>query len=438
MRIDTQVVLDEVAVRCPSSSGLLRDVREPLGEYVRRVYTPDVRPESPLSVGARAQFEGAVARLVRRAGVAVQTGEEHWAVPVLQTGPHHRLAFDDDYFSTLAFSVLGSAAAGHGLNVMFNCATITLEEQVRRGPAWLRARSEPVRVFDIPRRTLAKKSTLLFDEPVRVSDELVDRLAALTAAVGLPFDIEAVAGHRGSVRDHITAVNGQVFEQLRAVHGVGTVVLDEWFFADLLADTLQSDSLLSRIFGDGRLRRAVRLFDEPGASPVRRFIPNATDLFWLNKDGKVRPLRLVDDRLCSPKYDFSVPFDAPAVIAALRARVLVPSLFLVFCLCSLLPLVRAVGGAYQAVYHEAFTGVICALLDERRPDERLLLRELRREALVAWGHNLISGNAIDHLAPAADGRGVGFSADLLGMSIAELSDDLSAFTCDELWAQLCG
>ena len=78
-----------------------------------------------------------------------------------------------------------------------------------------------------------------------------------------------------------------------------------------------------------------------------------------------------------------MPFDVESLAAALRARVLVPNLFLVFGLSSILPLIRAVGGAYQAVYHEVFTAAVRAVLDGDRDDERVLRQELGQASLVA-------------------------------------------------------
>lgn len=451
MRLDTDLVLEQATARCPSSFWLLADIDEPLGDYARRIYTFDERPENPLSLRSRALFAEAVAkRSARDLGHLGHLGDlghlgggdrlgldEAWTVPVVQTGPHHRFAFDDDYFSTLAFSVLGSAAAGSRLNVMFNCATITLEERVRRGPAWLRTNAEPTRAFDIPRRTLSKKSVISFDTPVQVSTELIERLNGLSAHTGIPLDMASIASRRRAVRDHIAAVNEQVFEQFRRSYGVHTVALDESFFTSILIDTLESDSLLSRIFADGRIHRVIELLGELAGTSVRRFIPNSTDLFWANIAEKVRPLRLAEDRLYSDRYEFSVRFDIPSLVAALRNGLLIPNLFLVFCLASIIPLVRAVGGSYQAVYYEAFAHVVAAILDEKRPDERLLKRELEQASLVAWGHNLISRNAMDYLLPGGNGQGVRFSTELPQLSIAEVSDELSAFTCDDLWAELC-
>ncbi|SDP96908.1 hypothetical protein SAMN04487905_12221 [Actinopolyspora xinjiangensis] len=424
MRINTQVVLDEITARCPSSSALLRDIREPLADYARRVYTPDARPANPLSADARDRFETAV----RQEPGVDQTA----ALSVIQTGPHYRFALDDDYFSSLAFSVLGCAAAGQRQNVFYNCATITLEEQVRRGPAWLRVDGEPTRAFAVPRRTMAKRSVLLYDEPVKLADELVERVGALSELTGLGIDLDMLAG-RQTVREHISMFNQQVFDRFSEANGVSTAVLDDWFFADLLADSLESDSLLARLFADGRILRAVRLLHAQPMSSVRRFVPNSTELFWLNAAGKIRPLHIDDGALRSPRHATTVPFDVESIAAALRARVLVPNLFLVFCLSSILPLIRTVGGAYQAVYHEVFTSAVATVLDENKADEQALQQELRRASLVAWGHNLISRNLV-----GADVAGARLPAWLPNTSIVDLSDDLSAFTCDELWAKLCG
>lgn len=51
-------------------------------------------------------------------------------------------------------------------------------------------------------------------------------------------------------------------------------MLDEWFFADLLADALESDSLLARLFADGG---SCARHGCCTARPLRRFVPSATE-----------------------------------------------------------------------------------------------------------------------------------------------------------------
>jgi len=89
-----------------------------------------------------------------------------------------------------------------------------------------------------------------------------------------------------------------VFDRLRDANEVSTAVLDEWFFADLLADALESDSLLPRLFADGG---SCARHGCCTARPLRRFVPSATELIWLNADGKARPLRVEDGALRSPR-----------------------------------------------------------------------------------------------------------------------------------------
>lgn len=85
------------------------------------------------------------------------------------------------------------------------------------------------------------------------------------------------------------------------------------------------------------------------------------------------------------------------------------------------------------MYHEVFTTAVRAVLDGDRDDERVLRQELGQASLVAWGHNLISRNLV-----GSDIAGARLPPWLGSAPIAEPSDDLSAFTCDELWAELCG
>ncbi len=433
---ESSLLLQAASALCPSSFSMVPDPDESIRDYARRLYSPGNDLASLVAKESRSRLANAVASHVRRVfGISgTAAAAEILVSPVIQTGPHHRLAFDDDFCSTLALSLIGSASARRTVNLLFTCSTITLEEQARHGPAWLRINAEPIRVFDIPRKTLSKKSVLAFSDPVTLSEELRSWIGA-QSATGVRIDLSRTEARSAS--EHISRINDQFFGQLHQGTGVMTVALREDFFARLLADTLDQPSLLRRFTDDGRLTALAARLHSAASGAAGCFVPVATDLFWGVSGGRVRPLRLSAGRLQSARYDIDIPADAASLARHLRDGALVPGLFLVFCVASILPAARALGGSYQAAYYEAFRNAVLDVLDPAASDERQLMSDIAGQALAGWGHNVIARNALADLAVPKQGA-LSFPDCFADTSLRAASDEFAAFTADERWRQLAG
>jgi len=421
-------LLKTAATLCPGSFSLLGDSSETLRTYARKLYSNNSVLCSSLAEQSRSIF----AETLRKYAYTSSAAHEFLTNPVIQTGSHHRLAFDDDFCSTLALSIVGTAAAGRKVNLMFNCATVTLEERSHRGPGWLRVNENPTRVFDIPRRTLSKKSVIAFDDLVHISPNLVEWANSLSQQ-GINIDVTQTIAL--SARDQITRINNQFYRQLRKGTGVESIVLHEKFFAEMLANTLERPSLLRRLIEDGRMLTIVQRLGIAAADKTTSFVPNSTDLFWVLINGRIRPLQLIENQLCSEKYDMKIPFEVSSLTHLLRTGVLVPNLFLIFCMASILPAARALGGAYQASYYEVFRQIILDTLDLGAQDERELFEEVCGRVLVGWGHNVIAHNAMDDLV-VSETDTLTFSDQLGDTSLKVVSADFAAFSTDERWQRL--
>ncbi|UNE54669.1 hypothetical protein [Bartonella machadoae] len=121
-----------------------------------------------LSLAMRQQAECLYSEVKQRWGSqrVQQAHDEILQNPVIQTDPHYRLMFDSDFSSTMVFSTRGHELMGNVTNRMFTCSTVTLEEQARRGLAWLRMDDKPYRIFEMPRRQLARKSVSEYQDDV--------------------------------------------------------------------------------------------------------------------------------------------------------------------------------------------------------------------------------------------------------------------------------
>ncbi|PPI55352.1 hypothetical protein [Rathayibacter toxicus] len=430
-------VLDLARLLCNSAFGLIDRVAEPsLDEYASLVHDAKAnRKVGALATNARDVLAECLSDILgQRWGY--QRGDEALrsllSNPVVQTGPHHRLVFDDDYSSTLAFSLRGRELVGDKFHVAFNCSTVTLEEQSHRGPAWLRYDGVPHKVFDIARRRLAKKSVSEYGESVGLSEGIktwmVDNVPGEFANAGL-------LERRVAVSTHIDGVNEHVFERLRRGHGIATVVVKERFFASYAAELLGRPTLFRRIVDDGRLARMAEDLLSATEGALGPFVPTGTALFWASVDGRVRPLTVRDGALWSERFQIRVDLNSDALARELRSGLLVPGLFVIFLTGSLLPCIRFLGGSYQAVYHEVFREIFLKHLNGTVPEECVLIEDVVGRALVAWGHNLIHANAWHAVNESRSGA-LEFDFKEWRQQLTKLSDGYASFTQDARWLAL--
>jgi hypothetical protein len=352
--------------------------------------------------------------------------------PVIQAGPHHRLAFDDDFSSTLAFSLRGCELIGEDSQIFFNCSTVTLEEHSHRGPAWLRFDNFPYRIFDIPRRRLSKKSIGEYRSPVGLSSDIQAWMATYIP----DFYVEdRLAKQRVTASTHINNINECVYERVWRGHGIAIRSVQEKFFASYAAELLSRPTFFRRIVEDGRLSKMAKDLILLAKGPLGPFIPVGTDLFWTSVDGRVRPLTIQDNCLSSERYRMRFDLQPDVLAKHLRLGNLVPGLFVIFLIGSLLPCVRFLGGSYQTLYHEVFRDIFLKNLDGNSSEEYEVIRDISARSLVAWGHDVIKKN-FWHMV-AGDGQGKLFF-DFTGWHkpLVEMSDNYASFTDNFRWSNL--
>ena len=415
-------LMSSVWSRCHDAARLRPLPTEDVRTYSRRLFHPTGATRVESARKARAVLASTLAGAEGRAPLELAACVQDGAV--LQTGPHHRPALDDDYFPTLVMSSIGQSATRHALNIMFNCSSVTLEERVRRGPGWLRMDGQaPTKVFEIPRRMLAKRSLAVAAEPVGFTAEFVETLTRFGAA---PNSRESF-----TAREAIARSNRELTARTDADLGTTTLSFQEPLVAEMVIEHLETDSLLRRLLTDGRLSRlGASLHRLDG--PLVQFLPLGTDLFWAVSRGRIRPLRFQSERRLG-NDETTWELTPESVVRGLRSGALVPGLLLCFLALSLLPVMRVIGGAYQIAYHQLLQKAFLDQLDESRADESDLADGIREAVLVGWGHNVVTKNPATH----AFARDVSEAYDRMGdESVAEASAGFAAFRDDVLWRRV--
>jgi hypothetical protein len=383
-----------------------------------------------------------IERAALRAGFdaeeARSAGQQILAAPVLQTGPHCLLLIEPDAFYTHLFSLLGLKAQGRKWHISYSVSTTSFIESAKKGPGWLQLEREPLNIFGLPRSRMDGRSICCLNGPYRFSltnpkGEAAPNGSAARLLADLP------SGKFASAAEAIKAAN-QVLWRSKFASPVKLLQLDDFDIADLVADHLEdAGSWLSTQFvGDGTVANGIlNAIDHLNAGPWSGWIRRTTDLFWRMESDRVVPLCLHEKFLRSTgSSKFELAFNPDSLAKALRARAILPSLFTVFLVISILPGTRVLGGCRQTIYYPLMR-YLSSVAVERSGDQGLLNAIKRHHRPGLWGHRVLrlaGGDPFRELELAG-----GISALLSKYAqlwLTESSGDLASFTQDPIWATL--
>lgn len=415
----------------------------PLRDYASLAYDIEkFRSEHSVRRYAMALLRGCIERAARRSGYGPEEARsaslQLMASPVLQTGPHCLLLIEPDAFYTHLFSLLGMEAHSREWYITYHASTVSFAEKAKKGPGWLWLEGEPLNVFGLPRSRMDSFSICGLNGPYRFAfsnakGDAAPNASAARLLADLPSDEFAYAA------DAIRAAN-QTLWRSKLPSPIKLLQLDDFDIADLVADHLDDEGswMSSRFIGNGKVAESIlAAMDRLNIGPWQGWVRRTTDLFWRMEKGRIVPLSLQDNalRAASPS-SFEVPFRPDSIAAALRQRAILPSLYTVFLVTSILPGVRALGGCRQTIYYPLMRHLTAIGLE--RSGDFDLLTELRGDDRPGlWGHRVLKPTGS---YPFKEIELFGAAATPLSkcaeMPVVESSGDLSSFTRDPIWAEL--
>jgi hypothetical protein len=415
----------------------------PLKDYASAAF--DVGKHEPgCSVRRHAMelFCNCVERAARRSGFSVEEGrrasQQLMTAPVLQTGPHCLLLTDPDAFHTHLFSLLGLNAHRHDWYISYHASTVSFAEKAKKGPGWLWLEGEPLNVFGLPRSRMDSFSVCGSNGPYRfsLSNALGEPAPNSSAAVLLA---ELPSQEFASAADAIRNAN-QVLWRQRFPSPFKLLQLDDLDIADLVADHLEDRSSWMSVgfIGDGKATmRILSAMDRLNEGQWQGWVRRSTDMFWGINGGRIVPLRLQDDMLeAQGSWNFRVRYKPDDIAVALRRRELVPSLYTVFLVTSILPGVRVLGGCRQVIYYPLMRYL--AAMAFGQSDPLGLLDELRKDDRPGlWGHRVLKPLGDDPSGAIRDTCNVGALLKHYGeLPLVQAAGDFESFARDPLWAHL--
>jgi hypothetical protein len=415
----------------------------PLTNYASAIY--DIDPfasRNAVRIEAMDRLRICVERAARRSGYAEEEARsasaELLAAPLMQTGPHAMLLVEPDAFYTHLFSLLGLMSHGRQWHITYSVSTSAFKESAKKGPGWLRVGGEVLNVFGLPRKRMIGSSIACLDGPYRFTlsnakhevapNAPAARLLAELPAMGFPSGAEAIKMGNQALWHRKFAARAKLLQ------------LDDFDIADLIADHLEDTrSWLSRHFFGGSTAAISILAetDQLNAGPWAGWIRRTTDLFWGLEKNRVVPLYLKDGVLRSMRSTtVTVEFTPECLAAALRARIILPGMFLAYLMLSILPGVRVFGGCRQTVYLPLMRYL--ASIGIEMSGDTVLLAELESDKLPGvWGHRVLKpANGDPFQEIECEGGVAPLLARYADMTLEQASGDLASFTRDSIWADI--
>lgn len=391
---DLMVALEKV---CP---GVAADIRAcwgaPVTDYARRLLRLVAPPRADIAVRARAILRRTLAQRLAASlpssaiEGALTAFDDH---AVVQAGVHSQLLLDPISFNAFLLGWLG--AVGNQLPAFFVFAgsTVTMETVGKEGPGWLDLGDSQLNLFGMGRHKLCRQS-VCGAGPVALNGKGLQQLGAGRGSIDILRG--AAEHHWGNAADAFADLNASLVAGWDDATRTRPVFFDDRHAALVMADHLaDANGLVTRLLTEtGRRGRLEETLLAATGGPLGRFLPTATDHFWGVRDKRVRKLVARDGRLSEVDrpQGVSVPLERAALHEALLNGVLIPNLFWLFVVMSILPCVRVLGGFRQIGYVPVFQQVLTDSLDPQDGAEGAL-RSTLGATENAWGMRVIEPSA---------------------------------------------
>lgn len=412
---------------------------EPVTAYARHLFRPVEQPVSDIAVQALSTLRGVLEQRLAATPIdqrqsVLQAFDRH---AVIQAGLHSQLLLDPISFNAFLLGWLG--AREHDLPGFFVFAgsTVTMETTGKEGPGWLDLGSEQINLFGMGRHKLCRQS-VCGAGPVSLNGD------AFTKASGASMGVLRQAAGRswGNAADAFAEINSELVAAWDRARTSSPIFFDDRHAALVMAGHLESDSsLVAKLLTDPARREMLeRSIEALSYGPMAKFLPVSTDHFYGVRNKRVRKL-IVDGghlREVDRPQGISVPLERAALRDALLSGILLPNLFFLFVIISILPRVRVLGGFRQIGYVPVIQQILRDNLDLADAAERDLADEL---ALTqnAWGMRVIeqSETVFDMEAAFAPGDVLEGLRQRYGRaSLAEMTDGLKLIYGANRWRRL--
>ena len=303
--------------------------------------------------------------------------------PIIHTGSHSQLILEPACMAAAVIADMAASETSADCLVHYTCSTITLESKRRTGPGWLTNGSGLYKLANVPNHKMGKISVCAHQGELILPRQALWPLEIAQSEVDMrPFG-----------RAMLT-VNERIWHSLNSFQRRRYLAFDEWDLADLLADHCENplSPLAMVLFED---RRRAALDEEWNASRSKRsgiFLPKDWNV-WCLGGGKIGRTAISDGKLIDVDRKTTLAYWCPEEIARLlRMRIILPSLFLIYCAIAILPEILVTGGGFMMGYVPLFRRILSNVLRMHRYETKIT--EVR-EGKVAFFFRLLRDQQIE-------------------------------------------
>lgn len=351
MNLDARGFLSAVSEIAPRFAGAIPSGPDvSLRQYLKESVAPSIAgPRSPfLEHAAKAlhtfltQTQNGLSWSSSRADDACT---EFLAFPVMQQADHSGLLLETEILLNNVLFAVGISLHGRERMFTLQCSTVKCVTRLNPvcGPGYLHLAGDTYRVFDFSKRTL--KDTNVCCLPGSVS-------FWLRTEGGVALDRVDTSVRYRNAEDAFLAANAALWGE---GSGVERVAVDERYTSELVALHVEDrSSPVHALLFDDLVRKTCLAIRDEYARKHGQFVSSVTDFFWLRRDSRLLPVRLV-----SPNGLGETPFTPAGIASALREGRLYADKYIAYLVRCLLPGIVAVGGTSQQDYLALFQQLTC-------------------------------------------------------------------------------
>ena len=361
---DASKRLQALAEVSPTTADFLIDNPEmTLGQYAVSLYENDGHEPTSREIDAREMFITVMEKWAifqygdKAAKVAMEQFRE---TPVMQAADHLQLILDPATFSTNLISRIGAKGTGQRFTFVNASSTVTMKTRSGVGPGYLDIDGQKISIFGISSNKMSKMMVgstaraveFLWDGAQNILSEKIRTEFKEIQDTVKSFTSSKFGGLFSSPADAFITANTAISRKWDTDNEVLPVYTDDRIVAELIALHIETNSheLCTLLFDEATRSRWMKLQDSHTDANAKA-LPNTTDHFWRIREGRLRPLKLINNELIElGRGEAPIPFNRECISKALRDGEIMPNLTLGFLAISILPGVKVLGGPSQNEY----------------------------------------------------------------------------------------
>ena len=389
----------KMRIVCPEIVDTVSNMsNDTLANYATHLWSDVNVCEAEVSKNARKHlYEQLTAELINQVGphLAAKALEEFTRKPILQTGPHCQLLFDKCNLFSAIFSLMGIKSFKGTFYFLSNCATTNIELRAKEGPNWVNYYDTDINVFDLPRTKRKNLSTFCLRGNLSLVMKPSFGVVNIEEANQFYNEYKPLLGKGrfSSATEAFNHANRTLWHYWHREQEFIPIFLDESFYSKLLAAHLKDESsLIHKLFNSPNLQhRILRYIESESNVPWGSMIPTQTDFLWYTAGNRIKSIKFTEDSVATVDAEINYRIDNTIkdIVNALENNRVVPNLFVIIAMVSLLPNCRLVGGLHQAAYYPALQRAFVSILDDNIEDEYTLKQYLQVNCNHAWGTHVL-------------------------------------------------